>query len=145
MGGLRLEYSFSPGPRRTLNFVFNRHWFDNEQDRSPAAEQMYVAELREFRVYLQGRTSVAELKELNMLGILFALCEASKYFFYLQYESGAIYKPSSRDSHLALQAVSDAEAKRLRSIWEYWEEDTDESGEAVEAEEQLHPDHLIPL
>ena len=77
-----------------------------------------------------------------MLGIQFVLCEASKYFFYLQYESGAIYKPSSRYFHLALHAVSDAEAKRLRSIWEYWEEDSDESGEV--AEEQLHPDHFIP-
>ena len=132
-----------PGPRRTLNFVFNRRWFDNEQDRSPAAEQMYVAELREFRDYLQGDTIVPDLKSLNLLGVQFALCEASKYFFYLQYESGAIYKPSSRDFHLALHAVSDAEAKRLRSIWEYWEEDTDESGEV--AEEQLHPDHLISL
>ena len=42
-----------PGPRRSLNYIFNRRWFDNEQDRSPAAEQMYVAELREFRNYLQ--------------------------------------------------------------------------------------------
>ena len=29
-----------PGPRRALNFVFNRRWFDNEYDRSPAAETM---------------------------------------------------------------------------------------------------------
>jgi len=65
-----------PGPRRTLNFIKNRRWFDNEQDRSPAAEQMYVAELRDFRAYLQGNTSVDELKELNLLGVQLALCEA---------------------------------------------------------------------
>ena len=27
-----------PGPRRALNFVNNRRWFDNEYDRSPQAE-----------------------------------------------------------------------------------------------------------
>ena len=41
-----------PGPRRTMNFIKNRRWFHNEQDRSPAAEEMYVAELREFRDYI---------------------------------------------------------------------------------------------
>ena len=35
-----------PGPRRALNFINNRRWFDNEQDRSPAAENMYMQELR---------------------------------------------------------------------------------------------------
>ena len=131
-----------PGPRRTLNFVSNRRWFDNEQDRSPAAEQMYVAELREFRVYLQENTSVVELKELNLLGVQLALCEASEYFFYLRDESGSIYRPASRAFHLALQDVSAAEAKRLRAIWDYWEESPEESGEMID--EQLHPDHLIP-
>ncbi len=131
-----------PGPRRSLNFIFNRRWFDNEQDRSLAAEQMYVAELREFRDYLQANTGIAKLKELNLLGVQFALCEASKYFFYLRFESGSIYKPASRDFHLALQEVSEAEAKRLRTIWEYWQDDNaDEPGE--ETDEQLHPDHLI--
>ena len=28
--------------RRALNFIANRRWFDNEHDRSPAAEQMYA-------------------------------------------------------------------------------------------------------
>ena len=68
----------SPGPRRALNFVNNRRWFDNEQDRSPAAERMYVDELREFRAYLVGHTDITELKSLNLLGVQFALCEASK-------------------------------------------------------------------
>ena len=31
-----------PGPRRALNFIGNLRWFDNEHDRSPAAEKMYV-------------------------------------------------------------------------------------------------------
>ena len=31
-----------PGPRRALNFIANRRWLDNEQDRSPTVEQMYV-------------------------------------------------------------------------------------------------------
>ena len=131
-----------PGPRRSLNFIFNRRWFDNEQDRLRAAEQMYVAELREFRDYLQANTGIAKLKELNLLGVQLALCEASKYFFYLRFERGSIYKPASRDFHVALQEISEAEAKRLRTIWEYWQDDNaDEPGE--ETDEQLHPDHLI--
>ena len=92
-----------PGPRRTLNFVFNRRWFDNEYDRTPAAETMYLEELREFQAYLVANTGVAELKCLNLLGTQFALCEASKYFFYLRYEAGQLYKPSSRDFGLALR------------------------------------------
>ena len=35
-----------PGPRRTLNWLCNRRWFDNEYDRTPAAEEMYVDERR---------------------------------------------------------------------------------------------------
>ena len=58
-----------PGPRRTLNFLSNRRWFDNEFDRSPAAEAMYVGELREFRAYLRENTTVEELKSLNLLGV----------------------------------------------------------------------------
>ena len=61
-----------PGPRRALNFVNNRRWFDNEQDRSPAAEQMYIDELREFRCYLREHTRIEELKGLNLLGVQFA-------------------------------------------------------------------------
>jgi len=47
--------------------------FDNEQDRSPAAEQMYVDELRQFRAYLVEHTEIADLKSLNALGVQFAL------------------------------------------------------------------------
>ena len=103
---------------------------------------MYVSELREFRDYLHDHTNVTELKELNLLGVQFALCEASKYFFYLRYESGSLYRPASRDFELVLQDVSSAEAKRLRAIWDSWEEGPEESGEMID--EQLHPDHLIP-
>ena len=74
----------------------------------------------------------------------FALCEASKYIFYLRYESGPIYKPSSRDFELALHEVSAAEKLRLAAIWNYWEgagpeedEETD-GGQAAE----IHPDHI---
>ena len=131
-----------PGPRRALNFINNRRWFDNEQDRSPAAENMYVQELREFRDYLRQKTSITDLKALNLLGVQFALCEASKYFFYLRYESGPIYKPSTRDFPLTLQDVSQADAQRLRSIWNYWEEAVDEDAGDV-AEDALHPDHRV--
>ena len=65
-----------------------------------------------------------------------------RYFFYLRYESGSIYRPASREFKLALHDVLEAEAKRLRAIWEYWEEDTEEIVEV--ADDQLHPDHLIP-
>ena len=80
----------------------------------------------------------------NSISLLprFALCEASKYFFYLRYESGPLYKPSSRDFELALQEVSEADAARLRAIWNYWEEESEE--ESGEAEgDGLHPDHLV--
>ena len=50
-----------PGPRRALNFINNRRWFDNEQDRSPEAEKMYVEGLREFRDYLRQKTSITDL------------------------------------------------------------------------------------
>ena len=103
---------------------------------------MYVAELREFRDYLQANTSIDELKELNLLGVQFALCEASNYFFYLRYESGPLYRPASRDFQLVLKGVTPANAKRLRAIWEYWEETAEESGEIID--EQIHPDYLIP-
>ena len=105
---------------------------------------MYVAELREFRVYLQGNTSVLELKELNLLGVQFALCEASKYFFYLRYESGPTYKPSTRDFALTLQEVAESDAQRLRSIWNYWEDVVeDASVEGPTEEDALHPDHRL--
>ena len=38
---------------------------------------MYVAELREFRDYFMQHTTVEELKSLNLLGLQFALCEAT--------------------------------------------------------------------
>ena len=126
-----------PGPRRALNFVNNRRWFDFEQDRSPAIEMMYVDELRDFRAYLVANTDVVELKSLNLLGVQFALCEASKYFFYLRYESGSIYRPSTRDIEVVLQGVVTTEAARLRSIWSYWEE---ENVEDATEEDELHPD-----
>ena len=62
-----------PGPRRVLNFVNNRRWFDNEYDRTPACEAMYLAELREFRTFLQENTDMDQLKNLNLLGVQFAL------------------------------------------------------------------------
>ena len=59
-----------PGPRRILNWVNGRRWFDNDMDHSPAAERMYVDELRDFRGFLRERTAVDELRELNLLGFL---------------------------------------------------------------------------
>ena len=68
-------------------------------------------------------------------------CEASKYFFYLRYESGPIYKPSSRDFELVLrEAVSDADRSRIASIWNYWE--SAEGGDVTQ-EDELHPDHRV--
>ena len=134
-----------PGPRRALNFIFNWRWFDNEYDRSPVAERMYLEELREFQIYLFSRTDVPELKSLNLLGVQFALCEASKYFFYLRYESGPIYKPSSRSFELTLHEVLEAEMERLRGIWSYWEEDDKMGGDGGgdDDDEGLHPDHRV--
>ena len=133
-----------PGPRRALNFVNNRRWFDNEQDRTPSAEAMYIEELREFRAYLQEHTSIPELRDLNLLGAQFALCEASKYFFYLRYDSGPIYRPSTRDFALTLQEVAEPDAQRLRSIWKYWEDVVEDASGTIE-EDALHPDHRVAM
>ena len=76
----------------------------------------------------------------------FALCEASKYMFFLRYSSGHIYKPSSRMFDLVLQEVKEADAARLRAIWLYWEQDeTTVAADAEDAalEDELHPDHRI--
>ena len=69
--------------------------------------------------------------------------EASKYFFYLRYESGSIYKPASRDIELILKDVNESDAVRLRAIWEYWEQDDAEESGGVD-DDLHHPDHLIP-
>ena len=76
----------------------------------------------------------------------FALCEASKYMFFLRYSSGHIYKPSSRMFDLVLQEVKEADAARLRAMWLYWEHDeTTGAADAEDAapEDELHPDHRI--
>ena len=65
-----------PGPRRILNWIYGRRWFDNDQDTSPAAERMYLDELKSFRSWMVGHTDVVDLQELNLLGVQFALCEA---------------------------------------------------------------------
>ena len=52
-----------------------------------------------------------------------------------------MYRPASRDFELVLQDVSSAEAKRLRAIWDYWEECPEDIGGIID--EQLHPDHQI--
>ena len=71
----------------------------------------------------------------------FSLCECSKYFFFLKYDSGQLYKPSTRDFEVAMRDISSADADRLRSIWAYWEEEVTEDAPA-EADE-FHPDHVI--
>ena len=60
-----------PGPRRILNWINGRRWFDNDQDRSAEAERMYIDELKHFRGWLRERTIVNELRELNLLGFSF--------------------------------------------------------------------------
>ena len=87
-------------------------------------------------------TTVQKLKTLNLLGVQFALCEASKYLFYLSYESGPLYKPS-RDFELILHEASEPEKHRLAAIWSYWQ-GADEGGGGGDqrmAEADLHPDH----
>ncbi len=72
----------------------------------------------------------------------FALCEGSKYLFYLRYEAGPIYQPSTRDFEIELKDVVPADAERLNVIWDYWENEDIEDGDAPD--DHLHPDHLIP-
>ena len=72
----------------------------------------------------------------------FALCEGSKYLFYLRFEAGPIYKPSTRDFEIELSDVVAADAERLNVIWDYWENEDHEDGEAPD--DNLHPDHQIP-
>ena len=75
-------------------------------------------------------------------GVQFALCEASKWLFYIRYESGSIYHPSSRDFELAMLEVKHAEAVRLQAIWIYWEVDFETECDVME--DELHPDHRVP-
>ena len=75
-------------------------------------------------------------------GIQFALCEASKWLFYLRYESGALYRPSSRDFELSFASWEEADATRLQAIWVYWEQDDAVAG--VVMEDDLHPDYRPP-
>ena len=74
----------------------------------------------------------------------FALCEGSKYIFYLQYEAGPIYKPASRDFELVVKEVMPAERQRLASIWTFWEKDSESETEvAMAMEEEVHPDQMM--
>ena len=57
-----------PGPRRALNWLNGRRWFDNDQDSSPGAERMYIEELKQFRAYMVRHTDVEALQNLNLLG-----------------------------------------------------------------------------
>jgi hypothetical protein len=57
-----------------------------------------------------------------------------------RYESGPLYKPSSRDFQLSLSDVCEQEQARLRSIWGYWEEAED--GEVSIEEDLAQPDHI---
>ena len=70
--------------------------------------------------------------------------EASKYIFYLKYDSGHVYKPSQRDFVLELKEVVPAEAERLSSIWNFWSRENEELDESAENEECVHPDLLLP-
>jgi hypothetical protein len=64
--------------------------------------------------------------------------QASKYIFYLRYESGALYRPATRDFELVLLEVTESEKARLKAIWSYWQEGGGEL--EVETEEGPHPD-----
>ena len=72
----------------------------------------------------------------------FALCEGSKYLFFLRYEAGPIYKPSTRDFEVELKDFAPSDAERLYVIWDYWEKE--EQYDAEGAEDELHPDYRIP-
>ena len=63
-----------PGPHRILNWINGRRWFDNDQGTSSAAERMYLDELRAYRNFLIERTAIDDLRNLNLLGVQFALC-----------------------------------------------------------------------
>ncbi len=75
-------------------------------------------------------------------GVQFGLCECSKYLFYLQYESGSLYRPSSRDFELQLAQPTESDLKRLSAIWVFWERDESDNEEVIE--DGLHPDHTLP-
>ena len=57
-------------------------------------------------------------------------------------EAGPLYKPKDRDFELALKEIAPTDAERLRAIWNYWE--SDDTEEAADTEDGLHPDHLLP-
>ena len=67
--------------------------------------------------------------------------QGSKYLFFLRYEAGPLYKPSTRDFEIELHDFAPDAAERLYAIWTYWE-NADE-GDA-DGEDELHPDYRIP-
>ena len=91
---------------------------------------------------MTGVTSATEARNVALGQHTQALCEASKYIFYLKYEKGPIYKPSARSFDLVLQSTESSEKPRLQSIWNYWEADTEDEGPDV-PEDELHPDHAV--
>ena len=94
----------------------------------------------------EQHTKVQALKDLNLLGVQFAICEASKYIFYLQYESGSIYRPSTRDFELQVAEPSDSDLRRLAAIWVVWEKgEKDDVNEEAIVDQELHPDSVSGL
>ena len=89
-------------------------------------------------------SQVPELKDLNLLGVQFAICEGSKYIFFLHTGSGPIYKPAVRDFTLTLKPVSAIEAEKLASIWKYWAQEPDEESADV-PEDGPHPDEHVDM
>ena len=106
-----------PGPRRTLNYVANRYWFDNEEQATPASQQMYVEELRDFQRYLVATCRLQELHGLNLLGVQFGLCKASKYLYHLEFERGAKYVAGVRSGVVAFREFEDGDVLDMRAVW----------------------------
>ena len=67
--------------------------------------------------------------------------QGSKYLFFLRYEAGSLYKPSTRDFEIELQHFAPSDAERMYAIGTYWE--NEDEGDA-DGEDELHPDYRIP-
>ena len=78
-----------------------------------------MKELRAFAAYVRDSSSSASLRSLNLLGMQFALCECSKYFFYLECGSGHVYKPRSYRVPAAVVEVSSDALAAMASLWHF--------------------------
>ena len=94
------------------------------------------------------------LRTAHLLAVQFMLCEVSKYFFYLEVDSGRLYRPRGAASPLSLTDYDDSAFQRMMSMWTFLQQidagadaaDISATGDAARsADLASHPDAATPL